>query len=324
MTSLLEVHGLVKQFGGHRAVDEASFAVEAGSITRLIGPNGAGKTTAFNCIAGFLGSDGGRVLFDGQEITGKPPHRIFGLGLTRTFQIPQELSSLSVLENLLLVPEGQTGEPLLRPWRERREEAVNVTRAKEVLALVELTPLMRDRAGSLSGGQQKLLELAPGVAHPTGSRRAGGDVPADRARYGSGGRAVRSGDRDGERPSADAGIPQRSAGKHDGAKSVLGKSVPMSDLLHASGVSAGYGDVEIIHDVDLRIAAGEIVTIIGPNGAGKSTLLKALFGAIRSTQGEIWFRDADVTRVTARSDPDSWCHRRRGTARRCRSPAPRG
>ena len=164
MTSLLEVHGLVKQFGGHRAVDEASFAVEAGSSTRLIGPNGAGKTTAFNCIAGFLGSDGGRVLFDGQEITGKPPHRIFGLGLTRTFQIPQELSSLSVLENLLLVPEGQTGEPLLRPWRERREEAVNVTRAKEVLALVELTPLMRDRAGSLSGGQQKLLELDEALA----------------------------------------------------------------------------------------------------------------------------------------------------------------
>ena len=164
MTALLEVHGLVKQFGGHRAVDETAFTVGAGSITGLIGPNGAGKTTAFNCIAGFLRSDGGRVLFDGQDITHKAPHRIFRLGLTRTFQIPQELSSLSVLENLLLVPEGQAGErlwePLLRPWRVKRQEVANVARAKEVLALVELMPLMRDPAGSLSGGQRKLLELA--------------------------------------------------------------------------------------------------------------------------------------------------------------------
>ena len=73
----------------------------------------------------------------------------------------------------------------------------------------------------------------------------------------------------------------------------------MTDLLRAEGVSAGYGDVEIIHQVDLRIAAGEIVTIIGPNGAGKSTLLKAVFGAIRATQGTIWFRDTNVTRLTA-------------------------
>lgn len=164
MTALLEVHGLVKQFGGHRALDGATFTVEAGSITGLIGPNGAGKTTCFNCIAGFIRSDGGRVLFDGRDITGKAPYRIFRLGLTRTFQIPQELASLSVLENLLLVPEGQVGErlwePLLRPWRVRRQERQNVARAREVLELVELAPLMRDRAGSLSGGQRKLLELA--------------------------------------------------------------------------------------------------------------------------------------------------------------------
>lgn len=124
MSPLLEVNSLVKQFGGHRAVDGATFSVEAGSITGLIGPNGAGKTTCFNCIAGFLRSDGGRIVFDGHDITRRSPHRIFHLGLTRTFQIPQELSSLSVLENLLLVPVGQVGErlwePLLRPWRVRR------------------------------------------------------------------------------------------------------------------------------------------------------------------------------------------------------------
>ena len=80
MTALLEVQGLVKQFGGHRAVDDVTFTVEAGSITGLIGPNGAGKTTCFNNIAGFLKSDGGRVVFDGHDITGKAPHRIFVWG----------------------------------------------------------------------------------------------------------------------------------------------------------------------------------------------------------------------------------------------------
>ena len=164
MTALLEVQSLIKQFGGHRAVDGASFRVETGTVTGLIGPNGAGKTTCFNCIAGFLRCDGGHVRFDGHDITGAPPHRIFRRGLTRTFQIPQELASLSVLENLLLVPGGQSGEqiwgPLLRPGLVRRQEAANVVRAREVLELVELAPLMRDAAGSLSGGQRKLLELA--------------------------------------------------------------------------------------------------------------------------------------------------------------------
>ena len=164
MTALLEVQGLIKQFGGHRAVDGASFRVEAGTVTGLIGPNGAGKTTCFNCIAGFLRTDGGRILFDGHDVTGAAPHRMFRRGLTRTFQIPQELASLSVLENLLLVPAGQSGErlwgPLLRPGLVRRQEAANVARAREVLELVELAPLMRDPAGSLSGGQRKLLELA--------------------------------------------------------------------------------------------------------------------------------------------------------------------
>ena len=164
MSAILEVAGLVKQFGGHRVLDEASFSVEGGSITGLIGPNGAGKTTCFNCIAGFLRNDGGRVLLDGRDVTGMAPHRIFRLGLTRTFQIPQELASLSVLENLLLVPGGQAGEhlweSLLASWRVARQERTNVQRAKEVMELVDLLPLMRERAGNLSGGQRKLLELA--------------------------------------------------------------------------------------------------------------------------------------------------------------------
>ena len=163
MDVLLEVSGLVKRFGGHVAVDGATFEVERGSITGLIGPNGAGKTTCFNCIAGALRPDGGRVRFAGEDITGLPSYRVFRRGLTRTFQIPQELGALTVLENLMLVPEEQAGERIqeswLRPWRVAAQERAIAERAHEVLAEVDLGHEVQNRAGNLSGGQRKLLEL---------------------------------------------------------------------------------------------------------------------------------------------------------------------
>jgi branched-chain amino acid transport system ATP-binding protein len=154
----------VKQFGGNRAVDGASFTIEAGSVTGLIGPNGAGKTTSFNCISGFVRPDAGTITFDGTEITGMAPHRIARRRLIRTFQIPQELSSLTVLENLVLAYPQQAGERLwdswFRPGRVARDEDAAVVKANEMLDLVALTELTYDRAGTLSGGQRKLLELA--------------------------------------------------------------------------------------------------------------------------------------------------------------------
>ncbi len=154
----------MKLFGGNRAVDGASFTVEAGSVTGLIGPNGAGKTTSFNCISGFIRPDAGSITFDGADITGMAPHRVARRRLTRTFQIPQELSSLTVLENLVLAHPWQAGERLwnswFRPKRVARDERAAVTRAGEILELVALTDLAYDPAGTLSGGQRKLLELA--------------------------------------------------------------------------------------------------------------------------------------------------------------------
>ena len=164
MRQILEAAGLVKRFGAHLAVDHASFSVAAGSITGLVGPNGAGKTTCFNCISGFLNLNGGTVVFDAADITGMAPHKVFHRGLTRTFQIPQELASLTVLENLTLVPAHQAGERIwescFRSWRVARQERAIVERVKEVLELVELAPLLAEYAGNLSGGQRKLLELA--------------------------------------------------------------------------------------------------------------------------------------------------------------------
>ena len=164
MSALLDVQALDKHFGGLRACDAATFEVERGQIAGMIGPNGAGKTTAFNCVAGFLKPDGGRVTFDGEDVTGLPPHRMFNNGLVRTFQIPQELDTMTVLENLMLAGEHQSGESVWRTWltpgRLRREEGALEARAHEVLEQTQLGHQAYIRAGALSGGQRKLLELA--------------------------------------------------------------------------------------------------------------------------------------------------------------------
>lgn len=162
--SILQVRGIVKEFGGVRAVDRCTFDVAAGTITGLIGPNGAGKTTLFNLISGALAPTSGQILFDGQVVSGMQLHQTFKLGLMRTFQIPRELKRMTVLENLMLVPRSQTGERLwaawFAPWQVLREERRVQAQALEVLDLVKLADLADEYAGNLSGGQKKLLELA--------------------------------------------------------------------------------------------------------------------------------------------------------------------
>ena len=161
---ILQVQDLTKAFGGLRAVNHCSFVVQPGTITGLIGPNGAGKTTLFNLITGFLNPDGGAIYFQGRRIDGLPPHEIVHRGLLRTFQIPRELKRMTVLENLMVVPPGQTGENVwvswLLPWRVNRQERAIQRQALEVLDFLRLRPLANEYAGNLSTGQKKLLELA--------------------------------------------------------------------------------------------------------------------------------------------------------------------
>jgi branched-chain amino acid transport system ATP-binding protein len=161
---ILEVEDVTKAFDGVRAVNRCNLSVRRGTITGLIGPNGAGKTTLFNLITGFLKPTGGRILFRGERIDGLPPHRIFHRGMVRTFQIPRELKTMTVLENLMLVPPGQAGEQIWNPWlfafRVSRQERRIYEKALEVLEFVDLIHLRDDYAGNLSGGQKKLLELA--------------------------------------------------------------------------------------------------------------------------------------------------------------------
>jgi neutral amino acid transport system ATP-binding protein len=162
----LRVQNLRKTFGGITAVDDTSFEVEEGSLTGLIGPNGAGKSTTFNCITGVHEPDGGTVLFNGRDITGMRPHEIATRGLVRTFQIARELEEMTVLENLMLAPQGQEGEKLtyavtpgLRGSVQRDEAAIR-DEVWEMLEFFEIDHLAEEYAGNLSGGQRKLLEMA--------------------------------------------------------------------------------------------------------------------------------------------------------------------
>lgn len=160
---MIVVEDLHRHFGGFRAVDGASLAIETGSITGLIGPNGAGKTTLFNVIAGRLLPTSGRVLMDGEDITGLPPHELFHKGLLRTFQIAHEFGSMTCLENLMMVPARQKGETLMNAWFNRRavaaEEAAIRKKALDVLDFLTIGHLAEQKASQISGGQKKLLEL---------------------------------------------------------------------------------------------------------------------------------------------------------------------
>ncbi len=160
---MLTVENLAKEFDGLTAVNDLNFTVEPNTISGLIGPNGAGKTTTFNMIAGHLKPSGGKIYFDGKEITNLRPHQTFQLGIVRTFQIPRPFSGMTVLENLTMVPRNQIGEKIWNNWLrnnavEREEQQIR-EKANGLLEFLNLSDLQNEYSGNLSGGQLKLLEL---------------------------------------------------------------------------------------------------------------------------------------------------------------------
>jgi len=161
---LLDVEGVVKRFGGIRAVNGATLSVREGGITALIGPNGAGKTTLFNVLTGFYKGDQGSVTFRGEEILGEPSYEIAQKGMVRTFQITKALAAMPVIDNMMLAAPDQPGELLrnviFRPRASKEREVEVRKQALELLGLFNLRDLADAYAGTLSGGQRKLLELA--------------------------------------------------------------------------------------------------------------------------------------------------------------------
>ena len=160
---MLKIKDLNKSFGGLKAVNNVNLEVDKGSITGLIGPNGAGKTTLFNTIAGLYAPDNGDVYLEEKNIAGLKPHELFSMGVLRTFQIAHEFTSLTVLENLMMVPGNQRGEKLIYALfgdnAVKKEEEEIRAKAIEVIEFLNLKHLTQEIAGNLSGGQKKLLEL---------------------------------------------------------------------------------------------------------------------------------------------------------------------
>ena len=160
---MLKVENVNKFFGGLKAVNNVSLEVKKGSITGLIGPNGAGKTTLFNTIAGVYSPNSGNLYLEEENINGLKPHELFNKGVLRTFQIAHEFTTLTVLENLMMVPANQYGENLIHAWFnnslvKKQEEEIRA-KAIDVIAFLNLKHLTQELAGNLSGGQKKLLEL---------------------------------------------------------------------------------------------------------------------------------------------------------------------
>jgi ABC-type branched-subunit amino acid transport system ATPase component len=160
---VIEIKGITKKFGGTKAVSDCSLSLDGITIAGLIGPNGSGKTTLFNLITGLSRPDSGEIRFQGRRIDGTPPHQRAKSGLVRTFQISRVFPRMTVLDNMLLSPHGQTGERFwslwLHPERVRREEKRNRERALDLLDRLGIHHLRNQFAENLSYGQQKLLEL---------------------------------------------------------------------------------------------------------------------------------------------------------------------
>lgn len=162
-STLLQVDGLVKSYGGLRATDHASLSVRAGEMHALIGPNGAGKTTLIQLISGALAPNAGRIQFDGMDITRMPMHQRVAHGLARSFQITSIFNRLSVWDNLALAVQAHAGHSL-NFWRPARRDAARYAQAAEVAERVGLMHQINQLAGALSHGEQRQLEVGLALA----------------------------------------------------------------------------------------------------------------------------------------------------------------
>ncbi len=334
---MIRVDDLHLHFGGIRAVDGASIEIAKGSITGLIGPNGAGKSTLFNVIAGLYKPTSGRVWLDGEEITGLSPHELFHKGLLRTFQIAHEFSTLTVRENLMMVPADQPGEVLWDAWFKggavRAREAEVRRRADEVIEFLEIGHVAEERAGNLSGGQKKLLELGrtmmvdakivfldevgAGVNRTLLNTIGDAILRLNRERgytfcmvehdmdfigrlcnpviVMAEGRVLTEGTSAEvlEERGGDRGL---SRPRPQGTPRP-GRSGRVSYLI-GEAMTGGYGGADILTGCTIAVDQGEIAVIVGPNGAGKSTAMKAVFGMLKLREGVVRLDGRDITALS--------------------------
>jgi branched-chain amino acid transport system ATP-binding protein len=159
---ILQVEGLTKRFGGLTAVDNVDFTLSGGGLHAIIGPNGAGKTTFFNLISGFLSANGGRVIFNGENILGRKPHQISRLGIARTLQIKSVFTGLSVYDNVWIAAQGRSR--FLNPFRSAGSYTDVAEKVAAILDDLGLGVHAEELAGNLSYGDVALLEIAIALA----------------------------------------------------------------------------------------------------------------------------------------------------------------
>ena len=165
---MLEVSDLRKNFGGVAAVDGLDITINQGEIVGIIGPNGAGKTTLFNLITGFLRPTAGKVIFEGNDITGKQPHSIAKMGIIRTFQLTNLFSDSTVLENVVASSHLKPGigfiEGVCRTPGSRKKAQQILSRSQEILEFTGLEDRADQLAGGLSSGWRRTLAIAIAMA----------------------------------------------------------------------------------------------------------------------------------------------------------------
>jgi branched-chain amino acid transport system ATP-binding protein/branched-chain amino acid transport system permease protein len=318
----LVAEGVRVAFGGVIAVGGVDMTAPPGRITSVIGPNGAGKTTLLNLVSGFQRPDSGSVRVGNRDITGQPAHEVARGGLARTFQTAQPFASLSVLDNVRL--------GLLHgAWR--GEAPAELARA--LLALVGYTEAEARLAATLPHVDRRLVEIARALATAPAvlllDEPAAGLNEADTARLGGllqrlarAGLAIVLVEHDmslvmsisDEVIVLDAGRriaagPPATVRNDPAVKAAyLGTTMPEASaaeraagapLLEVNLLSAGYGRLEVLEEVSLKVGHGEVVALFGPNGAGKSTLMKALSGLIRPVTGSISLDGNDVASLPA-------------------------
>jgi branched-chain amino acid transport system ATP-binding protein len=168
MTDLLTASDVRKEFGGLTAVNDVDFTIPQGSIVSLIGPNGAGKTTFFNMLTGVYKPTSGQIVFDGTDVTGKPPHAITQLGVGRTFQNIRLFQQMTAIENVLVGMHSRLASgfirTILRTPKIRRQERESMDRARELLRFCSLRGRDDEWARNLSYGDQRRLEVARALA----------------------------------------------------------------------------------------------------------------------------------------------------------------
>ncbi len=319
--SVLKAQDMVKSFGAFRAVDGVSIDVRDRSLHALIGPNGAGKTTAFNLLSGMLTPDSGQVTLSGHQVAGLSADRIAGLGMGRSFQITSLFPDLSVAENVRLAI--QAGDPArMNPWTPATGIARINDKAAEIIAWVGLAGMERAKAGSLSYGGQRLLDLGLALAnHPrvlladeplaglsvaererVGNliKQVSADIPvllvehdidrvfslADHVTVMNEGKVLLDGTVDDARNSDAVREIYIGSGTAEVAASAHHGEVG-DPICVLSGVNVHYGKSHILHDVGFDIRKGEILALLGRNGAGKSTLLKSVIGIAPVSAGSI-------------------------------------